>query len=273
MAPIWLPRWVSASLRSESHSAAVSANLARMSVATVTHGHLLAGRVVYTQSRTGFRSGIEPVLLAAAVPARSGDRVLEAGSGAGATPLCLTARVPGVQTTGIEISATLTALAQQNAQANGWPAMRFITADIAGASSLGVFDHACANPPYHPADGTRSPNAARDVAKRGKDGLLAIWARILGGHLKPRGTLTFILPAAALPKAVEALEDGGCAPTALLPLWPKTGRNAKLVLLRGVKGGRAPFRVLPGLVLHAPGGGYTPEADAVLRDGAALPFL
>ena len=50
----------------------------------VTQGHLLGGRVRYAQPRSGFRSGIEPVLLAAAVPARPGERVLEAGSGAGA---------------------------------------------------------------------------------------------------------------------------------------------------------------------------------------------
>ena len=241
-----------------------------MSAITITHGHLLAGRVAYAQPSTGFRSGIEPVLLAAAVPARPGDRVLEAGSGAGATLLCLTARVAGVQTTGIEKSEQLTALAKRNAEANGWPTICLITADIAEAAFADTFDHACANPPYHPSDGTASPDAARDAAKRGSPGLLAVWVRALSRPLRPRGTLTLILPTAALPRAVAALADSGCAPTALLPLWPKHGRPAKLMLLRSIKGGRSPFRVLPGLVLHTPEAGYTPEANAVLRDGAAL---
>ena len=48
------------------------------------------------------------------------------------------------------------------------------------------------------------------------------------------------------------------------------GGRRKLVLLRGVKGGRGALRVLPGLVLHAAAGGFTPEAEAVLRDGEAL---
>jgi tRNA1Val (adenine37-N6)-methyltransferase len=243
-----------------------------MSAVAITHGHLLAGRVAYAQPSEGFRSGIEPVLLAAAVPARSGDHVLEAGSGAGATLLCLTARVPGVRTSGIEKCERLAELGRQNAQANGWPAMCFVAADIAEAAYIDIFDHACANPPYHPADGTASPDTARDLAKRGSPGLLATWARSLGRSLKPRGTLTLILPAAALPRAVAALAQGGCTPTALLPLWPTAGRPAKLMLLRGVKGGRSPFQVLPGLVLHAAGGDFTPEANAVLRDGAALPI-
>jgi tRNA1(Val) A37 N6-methylase TrmN6 len=243
-----------------------------MSAGTVTHGHLLAGRVAYAQPGAGFRSGIEPVLLAAAVPARPGDRVLEAGSGAGATLLCLTARVAGVRTTGIEKNEQLTALARQNAEANGWTAMCLLATDIADAAFVETFDHACANPPYHPVDGTPSPDAARDTAKRDSPGLLAVWASALSRSLKPRGTLTLILPSTALPRAVTALVDSGCTPTALLPLWPKLGRPAKLMLLRGVKGGRSPFRVLPGLVLHTPGGDYTPEANAVLRDGAALPI-
>src|SRR5579872_4607250 len=111
-----------------------------MSVSTITHGHLLAGRVAYAQPRAGFRSGIEPVLLAAAVPAQPGDRVLEAGSGAGATLLCLTARVAGVQTTGIEKNEQLTALARQNAEANGWTAMCLLAADIAEAAFVETFD-------------------------------------------------------------------------------------------------------------------------------------
>ena len=56
----------------------------------------------------------------------------------------------------------------------------------------------------------------------------------------------------------------------MLPLWKQAGHPAKLVLVRGVKGGRTPFRVLPGLVLHDASGAFTPEADAILRLGRAL---
>jgi len=235
-----------------------------------THGHLLGGRVRYAQPRDGFRSGIEPVLLAAAVPARPGDRVLEAGSGAGATLLCLAARVRGVQGTGIEQDASLVALAQKNAAANDWPDLDFMAGDIATLSLPGTFDHACANPPYHPPAGTRSPDAGRDIARRGTDGLLAIWSRALASVLRPRGTLTFILPAALMTRAMAAFADAGCQPTAMLPLWPKANRPAKLMVLQALKGGRSPFRVLPGLVLHTAEDGFTAEAEAILRDGAPL---
>ncbi len=238
----------------------------------ITEGHLLDGRVYYAQPREGFRSGIEPVLLSAAIPGQSGERVLEAGSGAGATLLCLAARVPGVRATGIEQDASLVELARHNAEANGWSQLRFEAADIRAVAELGEFDHACANPPYHPSGGSPSPDARRDVAKRGSGGLLGEWTLALAWHLRPRGTLTFIVPAALLPEAMTAFDQADCRATALLSLWPKAGRPAKLMLLYGVKGGRAPFRLLPGLVLHNGDGTFTAEAEAVLRGGNPLVF-
>jgi tRNA1Val (adenine37-N6)-methyltransferase len=235
-----------------------------------TSGHLLNGRVHYDQPAQGFRSGIEPVLLAASVPAQAGERVLEGGSGAGAALLCLAARVAGLRGVGIERDAEYVALAARNAAANAWPELRFVTADLTSPPDLGVFDHAIANPPYHLAGGTVSPDASRHAAKHEREGSLAIWAAALARPVRPRGTLTFILPAALLPAGCAAFAGAGCRPTAMLPLWPKAGTAAKLMLLRGVKGGRAPFRVLAGLVLHDDDGGFTAEAEAILRDGGAL---
>jgi tRNA1(Val) A37 N6-methylase TrmN6 len=88
--------------------------------------------------------------------------------------------------------------------------------------------------------------------------------------LRPRGTLTFIISVASLPACLAAFAAAGCQATTLLPLWPKPQRPAKLVVLQGVKGGRAALSVLPGLVLHSDGGGYTPEAEAILRHGGPL---
>lgn len=241
-----------------------------MNLSGTTEGSLLGGRVRYTQPREGFRSGIEPVLLAAAVPARPGEHVLEGGSGAGAALLCLAARVPGVRGLGVELDANLAAVAAANAAANAADGVSFITADLLTLSEMGMFHHAIANPPYHAAAGTRSLVAARETAKRGRPGLLHEWAAALAAALRNGGTLTLIASAASLPDALEAMRAAGCRPTAILPLWPRRGRAAKLLLLRAVKGSRAPLRLLAGLVLHADGGGFSPEAEAVLRDGAAI---
>jgi tRNA1(Val) A37 N6-methylase TrmN6 len=232
---------------------------------------LLGGRVRYAQSRRGFRTGIEPVLLAASVPARDGERVLEGGTGAGAALLCLAARVPAIAAVGIERDPELAAIATRNVAENGYAGrLSVVQSDLAALTDIGMFDHACANPPWHDQGSTASPNSAREAAKRAAPDLLRRWAGQLSERLRAGGTITFILPAASLPEALSAFAAAGCGSPTLLPLWPKAGRAAKLVLLQGVKGGAGRFQLLPGLVLHLLEGGYTPEAEAVLRAGAAL---
>ncbi len=112
-----------------------------------TAGTLLGGRVRYAQPARGFRSGIEPVLLAASVPARPGEIVLEGGSGAGAALLCLAMRVPGLRGVGIERDPALAALAQANAGANAVPGVEVVAGDVLALPVRGPFDHAFANPP------------------------------------------------------------------------------------------------------------------------------
>lgn len=239
----------------------------------MTAGTLLGGRVRHAQRDDGHRTGIEPVLLAASIPAVAGARVLEGGTGSGAGLLCLAARVGGIVGVGMERDPALAALARDNAAANRFATLTILTGDLADLRPEGPFDHAFANPPWHHPAGTHSPDPRREAARRGADGLLALWASRLAAPLRHRGTLTLVLPAAALPEALAALAGAGCGSPAILPLWPHAEQAAKLVLLRGTKGGRAPCTVLAGLVLHRPqGGGYTPRAEAILRDGAALPF-
>jgi tRNA1(Val) A37 N6-methylase TrmN6 len=241
-------------------------------VTGVTQGHLLNGRVRYAQPANGFRSGIEPVLLAATIPAQAGQRVLEGGTGAGAGLLCLMTRVPGLTGWGVEIEPTQCALARANAAANGLAEFHVLAGDLATTRPEGAFDHAFANPPYHHAAGTTSPDPIRMLAKRGFATLLPEWAAALAGPLRRRGTLTFILPAAHLPACIGAMAASDCPVDAVLPLWSKAGMPAKLIVVRGIKTGRGPMRLLPGLVLHDSGGGYTAAADRILRDGGALPL-
>ncbi|HEY4172529.1 MAG TPA: methyltransferase [Rhodopila sp.] len=238
----------------------------------ITDGHLLGGRVIYRQPASGFRSGIEPVLLAASVSARPHEHVLEAGTGAGPALLCLTARVPGVQATGVEADATMASLAAANARVNNITAIDIVAERIEAATFLRPFDHAIANPPYHPSDSPPSPIAGRETAKRGSETLMAAWIERLSGALRDRGSLTLVVPAGMVPACLAAMIQYRCPCTILFPLWPKTGRPAKLVLLRGVKNGLTPMRIAAGLVLHNPDGSFTPDAQAILTGGSALPL-
>ncbi len=237
---------------------------------TTDEATLLGGRVRYRQTVAGYRTGIEPVLLAASVPARPGEIVVEAGTGAGAGLLCLTSRVAGLACLGIELDPGIAELARRNFIENGLDAGAIVTGDIADWAPVTRYHHAFANPPWHDAASTASEDAARDRAKRGRPGLLGDWAGKLAAGLHARGTLSFILPARLLADGICALEAARCPEITLVPLWPKAAGTAKLVILRGVRLGAGPCSVHPGLVLHEAEGGYTAEAAAILRDGVRL---
>ncbi len=232
-------------------------------------GWLLDGKVRYCQPRQGFRSGIEPVLLAAWVPARPGERVLEAGTGAGAGLLCLAWRVPGIGGAGVERDPLLAGLARENLAANGFCGIAVLEEDIEALADGEKFAHAFANPPWHGGPCTPPSHPGRVRAKRGGE-RLAGWIAALARRIARRGTLTLILPAARVAEALAATAAAGCGSAALLPLWPRLGSPAKLVLVRAVRGGRGPLTLLAGLVLHGPDGRFTAEAEALLRGGAAL---
>jgi len=227
-----------------------------------TAGTLLGGRVSYRQFAAGHRSGFEPVFLAAAVPARPGERVLEAGTGAGAALLCLAARV-AVQGIGLELDPALAALARQNFAENNFAALSAVQADVLAYRTAQKFDHALANPPWHDAAGTPSPDQARALAHQAGPDLLAGWVAALARALKPRGSLTLILPAASLPAACACLAPGFGA-IMVFPLWPRAGKPAGQVIVQGRKGARTPAQIFPGLTVHDEAG-ITAEADKVLR--------
>jgi len=231
---------------------------------------LLGGRVIYRQALHGYRTGIEPVLLAAAIPARPGDRVLEAGTGAGAALLALCARVENLSGTGLERDAGLAHLAAGNLAANACPGIRILCTPVEDFRPDGTYDHAFANPPWHNDASTPSPDAAKRHAKIATASTLKIWIGALAGALRHRGTLSLILPAAQFAQAAACLVEAQCAEISVLPLWPKHHLPAKLAILQAVRNGKGPGRILPGLVLHEPDGGYTAAASRVLKEGAAL---
>ncbi len=239
----------------------------------------LGGALQIDQPRDGYRAGIDPVLLAASLPARAGETVLDLGCGAGVASLCLGRRVPGLALTGLEVQPDYAALARHNATLNEID-MEVVTGDLAAppkAITARQFDHVMANPPYFDRSAsTPARNAGRETAL-GEKTPLAIWVAMAARRTRPRGTVTFIQRAERLPELLShAAQHLGSLE--VLPLIPRIGRAARLVLLRGRRDGRAAFRLHDGWILHRgtrhekDGDSYTIAATAILREGAALHF-
>lgn len=242
----------------------------------VTEDALLGGRVRIVQPRRGFRAAIDPVFLAAAVPAETGQRALDVGCGSGAAALCLAARVPGVVVLGLDADARLVDLARGGADASGLAdRVSFMVGAVGNAPpsgiAIGSFDHVLANPPFAPSGrGTPSPDPARRRASEEGAVDLSGWIAFCVACARDGGTVTAIQRADRVDELLEALaRDAGDA--IVLPLLPAAdGRPAKRAIVHARKGAKGPSRRLEGLVLHRAGGRYTDEAEAVLRHARAL---
>jgi tRNA1(Val) A37 N6-methylase TrmN6 len=236
-----------------------------------TEDALLGGRVQLLQPARGYRVAIDAVLLAAAVEARAGERVLDLGTGVGSVGLCLAARVPGCAVVGIELQPELAALARRNAALNGVEdRVQIRIHDIATAlpADLGTFDHVATNPPYLAAAvADPSPNPSKALATVESSADLARWLEVAAGALKPAGTLLAIHRSDRLEEIARHLVRLGLGDIAVKRLPP-----AARVLVRARRSEKLQRTEALPFTLHRADGGYTEAAEAVLRHSQPLAF-
>ncbi|MGZ3377552.1 MAG: tRNA1(Val) (adenine(37)-N6)-methyltransferase [Phenylobacterium sp.] len=244
-----------------------------------TEDRVLDGKVRLRQPARGYRAGLDAALLAAACDARPGQRVIEAGCGAGGALLAAAIRRPGVQFVGVERDPTALALARENIALNGLEdRVEAVPGDVGRRfSGLGLpaFDAALANPPFFDdPDALRGPAAERRGAWMADDGLEA-WIGFLSKAVREGGSITLIHRADRLAD-ILALLAPKAGSVQVRPVLPFADQPAKRVLVRAIKTGKAPMRLLPPLVLHdrpterEATGKHSAEAEAILRGEAAL---
>ena len=239
-----------------------------------TEDRLLGGRVRLRQPVTGYRVAIDPIFLAASVPAEPHQLVLDVGCGAGAAMLCLAARVPHVRVVGLEMQRDLVRLAGDNAILNAMEArVSVMIGDLLHAPprlSPGSFDHVMANPPFHERDrATPAGTLARAAATIEGEADLAAWVRFSLAMVRSKGTVTFIHRADRLDALIGEIA-GRAGEVVVYPLWPAEDRPASRILVRARKQIAAPARLASGLILHRTDGRPTDRAEGVLREGRGL---
>ncbi len=247
-----------------------------------THDALLSGRVSLLQPVAGYRVAIDPVILAAAVPAESGERALDVGCGVGAATLCLATRVAGMHVTGIELERSLAQLAAENAALNGLnERVDVLVGDLERPPprlAPRSFDHVFANPPFHIEGAQRaSPNAVKARADTAEESKLDIWLDFCCRMVRPGGSVTVIHRPERLSQILAMLDRAGAGAGLVYPLWShdpfagaRAGKDAIRVIVQARADSNAPLRLAGGMVLHDADGGYSHAAECVLRRGLGL---
>jgi tRNA1(Val) A37 N6-methylase TrmN6 len=235
---------------------------------------MMGGRARLLQPLRGYRAGMDAALLAAAIQLKPGQRGLEIGCGAGAALVQAALRNPAAPFTGVERDPAALSLADRNIALNGLEdrvdARPGAVADGFRALGLDRVDAVFANPPFFD-DHTRlrGPAPARVGAWMAEDGLGA-WIALMVDALKDGGQLILIHRADRLGDILSGLAPR-TGSIRIRPVQPFADQPAKRVVVRAVRGGRAPLVLLPALVLHDRSGAkHAAAADSILRGEAAL---
>jgi tRNA1(Val) A37 N6-methylase TrmN6 len=239
-----------------------------------TEDRLLGGRIRLRQPAAGYRVAIDPVFLAAAVPAEPHQLVLDVGCGAGAAMLCLATRVPQSRVVGLEMQRDLVRLAGDNAILNGMETrISVMIGDLLRPPprlSPGAFDHVMANPPFYEHGRTMTAaSAGKAEATVEGNADLPAWVRFALAMVRPKGTVTFIHRADRIDALLGEIA-GRAGEVVVYPLWAGEDRPASRILVRARKQIAAPARLARGLVLHRADGRLSERAESILREGRGL---
>lgn len=247
--------------------------------ADITEDGFLGGQLRLMQKRSGHRAGHDAILLAAATDVQAGDRVVDFGAGVGTAGLALARRIEGIRLSLVEIDPELVELARANAAANVITAEAIVldvAADAQAFAANGLLpdsvDAVLMNPPFNdPARHRGSPDQARHTAHVARKETLHAWVHAARRILRSNGMMTLVWRADGIADVLAALSRG-FGSIAILPVHGEAGKPAIRVLVRAVKGGRAPTRLLPGLMLNDESKVPGKEVRAILEGRAALPL-
>ena len=244
-----------------------------------TEDAFLGGKLRLRQPRSGHRAGHDAMLLAAATAARPDQRVVDFGAGVGAAGLAVARRVAGISLALVEIDDALAGLARSNAERNAIVA-QIIVLDVTAAADDFIAaglpadsaDVVLMNPPFNdPSRHRASPHKAREIAHVATATTLEGWIHAARRALKSGGVLTLIWRADGLAEVLAVL-DRGFGSVAILPVHGDPEAPAIRVLVRAIKGGRAPTCLYPALMLNDKSATSSIRAQEVLAGREALPL-
>jgi tRNA1(Val) A37 N6-methylase TrmN6 len=248
-------------------------------VLAFTEDAFLGGQLRLRQPKSGHRSGHDAILLAAATPARSGDRVVDFGAGVGAAGLAVARRVAGISLVLVEIDPDLADFARGNADANAIGAEVIALDVMASAEAFAAAgltpdsaDVVLMNPPFNdPARHRASPDKTRATAHVATAATLEGWIHAGRRILKSGGILVLIWRADGLAQVLAAL-DRGFGGLAILPIHGDAKTPAIRVLIRATKGGKAPVQMHAALMLNDESGAPNKESQDILAGKGILPL-
>lgn len=216
------------------------------------------------QSPKKFCFGMDAVLLTGFAKVKEGEKCLDLGTGTGIIPILLEAKTKGAHFTGLEIQEESADMAVRSVQYNHLEEkVDIVTGDIKEASQIfgaASFDVVTSNPPYmNDLHGLKNPELPKAIARHEVLCTLEDVVREAARLLKPGGRFYMVHRPFRLAEIIRAMSQYKLEPKRLRMVHPYIDREPNMVLIEGVRGGRAMLKVEKPLIVFQEMNVYTDE--------------
>ena len=216
------------------------------------------------QKDSGFRFGMDAVLLADFARVEERDRCADFGTGTGILPLLLAGRGKGAHFDAFEIQADMADMAARSVRINALEERIAVhnlpVEEASSAVQPGTLEVIVCNPPYGvPGTTLLNPNAALSTARHQTEAGLTAWFRMAYQLLRGKGRFNMIYPAPRMLEAMEALKKARLEPKRFRLIYPHADKPANLVLIEAMKDAKPMLHPEPPLIVYEADGAMTPE--------------
>lgn len=228
------------------------------------------GRIRVRQYQAGYRFSIDAVVLAYHASPRSGEKVLDLGTGCGIIPLIMAYRQPDISIYGVELQTELAKLAISNVRENQLQDrctvfctdMKLLKPDV----TSGAVDRVVCNPPYRKhGSGRINPDAQRAVARHEIKVDLCDIIQTARRMLRKAGRFVVIYSAERTIDILSQMRVDCIEPKFIRMIHAERDKEARLILVEGLKDGRPGLKIAPPLIIYDENGDYTAEVKSMLR--------
>jgi tRNA1Val (adenine37-N6)-methyltransferase len=239
-------------------------------MSSLTTDTFFDGKIRVMQYRRGYRFSIDAVLLAHHAAPRRRDKVLDLGTGCGIISLIMARRRCDLKIYAVEVQTELADLAVSNVHQNQLEDridvlctdMKLLTLQL----TSGPFDLIVSNPPYHrPGSGRINPDSQRAVARHEIKASLADVLQTTRRMLRTAGRFVTIFTAKRTTDILTQMRHEQIEPKILRMIHSNRDADARLVLIEGIKGGRAGLKIAPPLIVYDEQGAYTAEVKQMFE--------
>ncbi len=216
------------------------------------------------QQEKGFCFGMDAVLLSGFAVVKPGERALDLGTGTGIIPILLEAKTEGEHFTGLEIQPEVADMAARSVKLNGLEEkIDIIQGDIKEAGRIfggASFDVVTTNPPYmNDSHGLKNPDLPKAIARHEVLCTLEDVVREGARVLKSGGRMYMVHRPHRLIEIITMMTKYKLEPKRMKLVHPFVDKEANMVLIEAVRGGRSMIKVEKPLIVYQKPGVYTDE--------------